>query len=751
MASWTGTARGARLPRARLQGRGDRGAPAAASDTIKVIDAIGVYKHADGELEVKHSATSPPTRRRSSEPRWERSWASASPARTARMAGAELGAEAAEDGIDVFEGEEWDVLGEIPPNTAAALLLIEHHWAVPLRDAVARAGGVRRRRRIHLPDGSRVDRPDGRRRGREASAARPAPSADGMRRSGRHELPGDVLPLPHLPATRDGLGVRARGHLPADDLGGGWKAFCGLGRDPAAVLRHAHVPRPAPVRCDRGGALAMDQASREFVARYSPPEGPPSSRPLADLHDRGKLTDEEFAAEKARVLGAERLGARPRRAAARRPRPRRARWASRFYLGLAGITIAAITLAILFFFLFQLGLGSHRPDRRVHLLRRGRDGARLAARPQGRTGARQLRLAAPGCTGTCGAPSLSPTRLSRRKPSGCLAAASVERRELALSFEESTATGAEVLVGGTSFLPHACSRTSSARSRPCTSTSSASARGRRGRVRRGADREGRGGRSRAARRRPPGLRSRGGVAAVLRTSRSRRASGLRRARDEAAVPSARSEAAAPCAGTWRRSGTSTTASCPSSTAASAGSAAPGSRTTSRTAASTTCSSASPGPVVNAAPARLPRRLPLARGQVPGRELETLFPSLEAGAAMARGRPAQRAGALPARSPMRSPACSRTLRETLDVVNPYVTDRGMIRTDGARGPRGVRVRLFVPRTRTTGPARPRSTSTTGRCWTPAFASSSTRRCSMRRRSCATARSCSPGRATSRPGA
>ena len=57
------------------------------------------------------------------------------------MAGAELGAEAAEDGIDVFEGEEWDVLGEIPPNTAAALLLIEHHWAVPLRDAVARAGG----------------------------------------------------------------------------------------------------------------------------------------------------------------------------------------------------------------------------------------------------------------------------------------------------------------------------------------------------------------------------------------------------------------------------------------------------------------------------------------------------------------------------------------------------------------------------------------------------------------------------------
>ena len=28
-------------------------------------------------------------------------------------------------------------------DTAAALVLIEHHWAVPLRDAVMRAGGFR--------------------------------------------------------------------------------------------------------------------------------------------------------------------------------------------------------------------------------------------------------------------------------------------------------------------------------------------------------------------------------------------------------------------------------------------------------------------------------------------------------------------------------------------------------------------------------------------------------------------------------
>ena len=59
-------------------------------------------------------------------------------------AGAQAGAEAAADGIHVFSDEDaWDVLEEIPNDSAAALLLLEHHWAVPLRDAIARAGGFR--------------------------------------------------------------------------------------------------------------------------------------------------------------------------------------------------------------------------------------------------------------------------------------------------------------------------------------------------------------------------------------------------------------------------------------------------------------------------------------------------------------------------------------------------------------------------------------------------------------------------------
>ena len=35
------------------------------------------------------------------------------------------------------------MLDDIPDDSAAALILIEHHWAVPLRDAIARAGGFR--------------------------------------------------------------------------------------------------------------------------------------------------------------------------------------------------------------------------------------------------------------------------------------------------------------------------------------------------------------------------------------------------------------------------------------------------------------------------------------------------------------------------------------------------------------------------------------------------------------------------------
>ena len=56
-------------------------------------------------------------------------------------AGALLGAEAAEDGV-LGEETMWSIADTIPTGTTAAVALIEHRWAIPLRDAIRRAGGV---------------------------------------------------------------------------------------------------------------------------------------------------------------------------------------------------------------------------------------------------------------------------------------------------------------------------------------------------------------------------------------------------------------------------------------------------------------------------------------------------------------------------------------------------------------------------------------------------------------------------------
>jgi uncharacterized membrane protein len=55
--------------------------------------------------------------------------------------GAEAGAEAAEGG---FLGDEtmWSIADTIPAGTTAAVALLEHRWAIPLRDAIRRAGGM---------------------------------------------------------------------------------------------------------------------------------------------------------------------------------------------------------------------------------------------------------------------------------------------------------------------------------------------------------------------------------------------------------------------------------------------------------------------------------------------------------------------------------------------------------------------------------------------------------------------------------
>ena len=88
-----------------------------------------------------------------------------------------------------------------------------------------------------------------------------------------------------------------------DDMGGGLKAlwvatvilvpFLG-------TLMYLLFRRPGATPQERE---MIDQTSRDFVQKYSPSDTATQLKTLSDLHDRGKLTDDEFAAEKARLLG----------------------------------------------------------------------------------------------------------------------------------------------------------------------------------------------------------------------------------------------------------------------------------------------------------------------------------------------------------------------------------------------------------------------------------------------------------------
>ena len=113
-----------------------------ASDTVRVIDALAVHKDADGEMEVAHLSNLTDEEAVELGSKVGALIGLGIEGEEGLEAGAEAGAEAAADGVEVFSDEQaWDVLEDIPNDSAAALLLIEHHWAVPLRDAIARAGG----------------------------------------------------------------------------------------------------------------------------------------------------------------------------------------------------------------------------------------------------------------------------------------------------------------------------------------------------------------------------------------------------------------------------------------------------------------------------------------------------------------------------------------------------------------------------------------------------------------------------------
>jgi hypothetical protein len=110
-----------------------------------VIDALAVHKDADGEIEVQHLSNLTKDEAVEFGSKVAALIGLGIEGEEGAEKGAEIGARVVEaEGVHAFTDEDaWDILEDIPDDSAAALILLEHHWAVPLRDAIAKTGGFR--------------------------------------------------------------------------------------------------------------------------------------------------------------------------------------------------------------------------------------------------------------------------------------------------------------------------------------------------------------------------------------------------------------------------------------------------------------------------------------------------------------------------------------------------------------------------------------------------------------------------------
>jgi uncharacterized membrane protein len=113
-----------------------------ANDIVRVIDAMAVYKDPDGEVVILERSDLSPEESAEFGALVGGLIGLGAAGEEGMVAGAEAGAEAMADGVDLFSEENaWDVVEDIPKDSAAAIILLEHRWAIPLRDAVIRTGG----------------------------------------------------------------------------------------------------------------------------------------------------------------------------------------------------------------------------------------------------------------------------------------------------------------------------------------------------------------------------------------------------------------------------------------------------------------------------------------------------------------------------------------------------------------------------------------------------------------------------------
>ncbi|WP_239338178.1 MULTISPECIES: hypothetical protein [unclassified Frankia] len=114
------------------------------NDLVRVVDALVVQKDADGDVAAVRGSQLTDEEQVELGALVGALVGLGEGGEAGMRAGAERGARTAAERGGVFSEEDaWDVLAEIPEDTAAALILLEHRWAIPLRDSIARAGGFR--------------------------------------------------------------------------------------------------------------------------------------------------------------------------------------------------------------------------------------------------------------------------------------------------------------------------------------------------------------------------------------------------------------------------------------------------------------------------------------------------------------------------------------------------------------------------------------------------------------------------------
>jgi uncharacterized membrane protein len=114
------------------------------NDLTRVIDALAVRKDADGNVQILHESQLSSDEQAAFGALIGGLIGLGAAGEEGFEIGAERGAELAAERGGVFDEEDaWDVVAEIPEDTAGLLVLLEHRWAIPLRDAIARAGGFR--------------------------------------------------------------------------------------------------------------------------------------------------------------------------------------------------------------------------------------------------------------------------------------------------------------------------------------------------------------------------------------------------------------------------------------------------------------------------------------------------------------------------------------------------------------------------------------------------------------------------------